>query len=121
MPVLVSPAVVIAGAVLDPAPATKVVTVVLPFNVMFEAICELMMLPVIFVLATAVIFASVTAPFTISAVLICMAVFEAVEITPEASKVSDGIVLAEPNTFDVTLLATAISDGDTRVKGIIVL
>ena len=65
--------------------------------------------------------AAVTAPFTISAVLICMAVFDAVEITPEASKVNDGIVLAEPNTFDVTLLATAISDGDTLVKDIIVL
>jgi hypothetical protein len=65
--------------------------------------------------------ADVTAPFTISAVLICMAVFDAVEITPEASKVNDGIVLAEPNTFDVTLLATAISDGATRVNDIIVL
>ena len=50
-----------------------------------------------------------------------MAVFEAVVITPCASKVSDGIVLAEPNTFDVTLLATAISDGATLVNGIIVL
>jgi hypothetical protein len=79
------------------------------------------MLPVILVLATAAIFASLTEPFTISAVLICMVVFDAVEITPEASKVNDGIVLAEPNTFDVTLLATAISDGATLVKDIIVL